>query len=148
MNKFLNNKKAIEFGNKFWDRTQECGLINITAKNLGHGKLMVSGSGHVFVNMCSYSYLGLDSHPLIIEGAIEGIKESNTLNSSISRVRVGLEILKETENLLSNLFGAEAIIPNPIYNSIYLTLQTLLIISGVKVLTNPQTTSSNSRRVL
>ncbi len=49
-------------------------------------------------------------------------------------------------NLLKN--ALYYLIPNPIYNSIYLTLQTLLIISGVKVLTNPQTTSSNSRRVL
>lgn len=109
MNKFLNNKKAIEYGNKFWDKTEEYGLINIIAKNLSHGNLIAKDCEHSFVNMCSYSYLGLDSHPLILEGAIAGIRAANALNSSISRVRVSLDILKEAEFLLSDLFQAEAI---------------------------------------
>lgn len=108
MNKFTNNKKAIEFGNPFWDKTEEYGLINIVAKNLGHGKL-ISQQEHQFINMCSYSYLGLDSHPSIIKGAIDGILSTNTLNSSISRVRVSLNLLKEVEDILTGLFQAEAI---------------------------------------
>ena len=109
INKFLNTKKAIEIGNQFWDTTEEYGLINVVGENLGHGNLRVKNNNHEFVNMCSYSYLGLDSHPKIIEGAIAGLKNANTLNSSISRVRVSLDILKDTEEQLTELFNADAL---------------------------------------
>lgn len=108
MNNFMNIKKVIEIGNPFWDRCYESGLIDIVATYSGHGKF-VTREGHKFINMCSYSYLGLDSHPKIIQGAVDGVLASKMFNYSITRTRIVLDVLKETEDLLTTVFGADAI---------------------------------------
>lgn len=63
--------------------------------------------GRELTNMSSYSYLGLDEHPRIIEAAAECLNESRILNSSLSRVRVRLGVLNEVEERLSSLFDAD-----------------------------------------
>jgi 7-keto-8-aminopelargonate synthetase-like enzyme len=63
--------------------------------------------GRELVNMSSYSYLGLDEHPRIVEAAIEGLTNSRLLNSSLSRVRARLRALDEVEERLSYLFDAD-----------------------------------------
>jgi 7-keto-8-aminopelargonate synthetase-like enzyme len=107
-NNFSNIKKIEQIGNPFWDKTEISGLSNLVARNLGGGWLEKS-NGDAFVNMCSYSYLGLDSHPAILEGAINAVKRSGTLNSTTSRVRIRSPLLDETEEALSRLFSAEAL---------------------------------------
>ena len=104
----MNTAKAIEFGNPFWTETQDNGLCNIIAENVDNGCFRLN-NGHEFINMCSYSYLGLDSNPKILQGAIEGITSSATLNSTISRVRIRFPLLNEAEEALSDLFGVNAI---------------------------------------
>lgn len=63
--------------------------------------------GRELTNMSSYSYLGLDEHPGIIEAAAKCLDESRILNSSLSRVRVRLGVLNEAEERLSSLFDAD-----------------------------------------
>jgi 7-keto-8-aminopelargonate synthetase-like enzyme len=57
--------------------------------------------------MSSYSYLGLDSHPKILEGAIQGIQSTGALNSSTSRIRVQYEILNQAESRLGELTNSD-----------------------------------------
>lgn len=107
-NVFSDIKKIAQIGNPFWDKTELSGLSNLVAENLGSG-LLEKANGDTFVNMCSYSYLGLDSHPALLEGAINAVRQSGTINSTTSRVRIRLPLLDEAEKALSHLFNTEVL---------------------------------------
>ncbi|AXW64558.1 aminotransferase class I and II (plasmid) [Ralstonia solanacearum] len=108
MHNFMNTSKAIDLGNPFWEETERSGLSNLLAHHAGNGYL-VDEVGHEFINMCSYSYLGLDAHPEMLNGAIAGLRNAGTLNSSISRVRIRLPILENAEAAMSALFNVKAL---------------------------------------
>jgi 7-keto-8-aminopelargonate synthetase-like enzyme len=108
MNKFTNIKKAKNMSQSFWQETNRLGLIGIEVNYQDDG-MMLDQNQHEFINMCSYSYLGLDGHPDIIKGAVEAIIKAKTLNSTISRVRVCLEMLSDTEAALSKFYQCEAL---------------------------------------
>ncbi|NRB67656.1 MAG: aminotransferase class I/II-fold pyridoxal phosphate-dependent enzyme [Vibrio sp.] len=107
MNKYTNIKKSIDISEGFWDTTSNNGLANIISKNMGNGEHLTVPGGEQFVNMSSYSYLGLDSHPAIIQGAIDGIQSTGALNSSTSRIRVQYEILNQAECQLGELTSSD-----------------------------------------
>jgi 7-keto-8-aminopelargonate synthetase-like enzyme len=107
LNKFANIKKAINIGNPFWDETEAAGLSNLTTAFVDSGRL-VDDAGNQFINMSSFSYLGLDAHPALVEGAIAALQRSRTLNSSIARVRMQLPVLREAEAAMSSLYDVDA----------------------------------------
>ncbi|MRU52146.1 aminotransferase class I/II-fold pyridoxal phosphate-dependent enzyme [Pseudomonas gessardii] len=107
MNRYSNIKKMVAGGDLFWSRTQEARMSGIVADNLGDGFMQVNDDK--FINMCSYSYLGLDSNIEILNGAITALDSSRTLNSSTSRVRICLPLLEEAELALSDLFSVDVL---------------------------------------
>lgn len=108
MNVFMNTMKAIELGAPFWDTTRDMGLSEIVADNAGNGDFSTR-DGAQFVNMSSYSYLGLDCEPAIVQAAADAVLRIGSLNTSISRTRVQFQLLKDAEDALSDLFGVEAL---------------------------------------
>ncbi|RKP49307.1 aminotransferase class I/II-fold pyridoxal phosphate-dependent enzyme [Trinickia fusca] len=98
----------IEIGNAFWNETEQNGLAGIVADLRPDGRL-ITASGHEFVNFSCCSYLDLDSHPKIIDGAIEALKRFGVLDHCISRIRLQLPALLELEASLSSLFRARVI---------------------------------------
>lgn len=66
-------------------------------------------SGTNIVDFVRCSYLGLDNHPLILEGALQGIKDANTLHWSCARTRLNFYALGALEETLSSLFDAQII---------------------------------------
>lgn len=109
MHLFTNIKKAIQISNNFWDVTTEAGLANIVSRNLNDGNHEALDTGQAFLNMSSYSYLGLDSHPDILQAAANSILETGSLNTSISRIRVQFDILQRAEQALADLVDAEVL---------------------------------------
>ncbi|MFH0271044.1 aminotransferase class I/II-fold pyridoxal phosphate-dependent enzyme [Vibrio jasicida] len=109
MNKYTNIKKSIDISNGFWEVTNSNGLANIISENLGNGVHKTVRDQQRFINMSSYSYLGLDSHPQILEGAIQGIQSTGALNSSTSRIRVQYEILNQAESRLGELTNSDVL---------------------------------------
>ncbi len=104
---FSNIKKVCSISAPFWDEALNSGVHDLTLSGRP-GARMVSEDGELeFVNMSSYSYLGLDEHPMILRRAAEWMHEVGALNSSLSRVRMTLPILEEVESQLSDLFGAD-----------------------------------------
>ncbi|AUW46192.1 aminotransferase class I/II-fold pyridoxal phosphate-dependent enzyme [Rhizobium leguminosarum] len=61
------------------------------------------------VDFVRCSYLGLDNHPSIIEGAIETVRRYGTLHWSCARTRLNFAVLGDLEDALSDLFGARVI---------------------------------------
>ncbi|AZF58235.1 aminotransferase class I/II-fold pyridoxal phosphate-dependent enzyme [Pseudomonas sp. R11-23-07] len=107
MNSYSNIKKIFSAGEPFWESTQEAGMSGIVAENIGSGVMEIVGKR--FINMCSYSYLGLDSNPNILEGSLSALRSTRVLNSSTSRVRIKLPLLEEAEASLSELFSVNAL---------------------------------------
>ncbi len=103
MHQYLNFKKMAEISGKGWDIAKQYGLINISARHIGNN-LLETPSGHQFINMCSCSYLGLDVHPKIIQGAIDEVRKMGTIHLTTARIRVHLTSLAETDEKLAQLF--------------------------------------------
>ena len=98
----------IALGEQSWNAITEHKLTHIRAQYTNSNRLR-TGTGHEFINMCSCSYLGLDQHPRIIEGAMQAITQEKVLILPTSRTRIGLQLIDEVEEYVSTLFRAEAI---------------------------------------
>jgi 7-keto-8-aminopelargonate synthetase-like enzyme len=105
--RYRNNDKAVGVGNAFWDMSERNGLAGIVAE-LDGGVLRTAG-GHEFVNFTCCSYLDLDSHPKVIEGAIDALRRFGVLDHCIPRSRVQIPALLELEASLGELFGADVV---------------------------------------
>lgn len=55
------------------------------------------------------SYLGLDNHPAIVDGAAKAVSDAGTLHWSCARTRLNFQSLGELEEDLSGLFGARVL---------------------------------------
>lgn len=106
-NRFRNNDAAIGIGNCFWNACEQFGLAGIVADL--EGPELVARDGHRFLNFCCCSYLDLDRHPKIIEGAIAALRRFGVLDHCIPRSRVQIPALLELEAVLGELFGAQAV---------------------------------------
>ena len=105
--RYRNNDAAVGIGNKFWETSEQNGLAGIVAE-LGDGRLRTA-AGHEFVNFTCCSYLDLDAHPKIIEGAVAGLRRFGVLDHCIPRSRVQIPALLELEASLGELFGADVV---------------------------------------
>lgn len=104
-NRYRNIAKSISIGNAFWETSERNGLAGIVAE-LTDGRLR-SSAGQEFVNFSCCSYLDLDSHPAVIEGAVAALRRYGVLDHCITRARVQIPALPELEASLSELFGAD-----------------------------------------
>ncbi|MFJ9801936.1 8-amino-7-oxononanoate synthase family protein [Streptomyces wuyuanensis] len=109
MHAYMNIKKSARISHGFWETTTEAGMFDIVAAGLGEGRHRSLADGHEFVNMSSYSYLGLDTHPKIVQGAIDAVRAEGALNTSTSRMRIRFAALRDAEDALSELFDVEAV---------------------------------------
>lgn len=109
MHTFMNVKKTIGTSTSFWKRAEAAGLGQLTA-TAARGPFLVSADdGREFLNMSSFSYLGLESHPAIVEAAAKTVVKVGSLNTSTSRMRAVFEVLRDTEEMLSDLFRVEVL---------------------------------------
>jgi 7-keto-8-aminopelargonate synthetase-like enzyme len=109
LHRFRNNQRAIPLGNRGWDEAHESHLIDLKVRALPGDRLRDQETGHEFVNLCSCAYLGLQSHPAVIEGAVEALRREGIVNLSISRLRLRMAILEELEAELTDLYQARTI---------------------------------------
>jgi 7-keto-8-aminopelargonate synthetase-like enzyme len=108
IHRFRNNVSAIEYGNRAWSIAHENGLIDIRV-DYENPQVLRRSDGHQFINLCSCSYLGLTSHPALLEGAIDALRTQGAIDLPISRIRLRLNLLEEFEERLSALMGARTI---------------------------------------
>jgi 7-keto-8-aminopelargonate synthetase-like enzyme len=107
-NMYRNGTSAVRFGNPAWEAAKQHNLIDIRCDYLTPS-ILCRLDGHEFVNLCSCSYLGLHSHPDILEGAISAIRRTGALDLPISRIRLRLNLLEEFETGLTELFGVRTL---------------------------------------
>jgi len=109
VHQYLNVKKSAEISDVFWDVTEQAGLFDVIVKGLGGGRHRAVETGREFLNMSSYSYLGLDTHPRLVQAAADAVLAEGALNTSTSRMRVRFTSLLDAEEAMSELFDAEVV---------------------------------------
>src|SRR5689334_4473584 len=85
-----NNEKLIQYGERVWQSAEENGLIGLKVDYESNNRLIVRETGHEFMVLCSCSYLGLNRHPKIIQGAIAALQEVQNTGLSLAEVRIRL----------------------------------------------------------
>jgi 7-keto-8-aminopelargonate synthetase-like enzyme len=102
---FTNYRKLISLADHDWE-TAETGKISGLNVEIKSANRMLDQYGRAFHHFCTTSYLGLDHHPEILDGAMVTLWETGTLRVANSKNRCKLAILDQFETELSELFGA------------------------------------------
>jgi 7-keto-8-aminopelargonate synthetase-like enzyme len=92
----------------FWDEALREGVNGLVVDETGPAATLRIDDRDL-TNMSSFSYLGIDENPAIIEGAIRQLARSHVIkgNNSVSLARMRPRVLDETEERLSVLFNAD-----------------------------------------
>jgi len=107
-NNFTNYRKLISLADHDWETAQTGKIagLNVEIENTNQ---MIDQYGRSFHHFCTTSYLGLDHHPALLEGAMSTLRETGTLRVANSKNRCKLTILEQYETELSELFGANCL---------------------------------------
>jgi 7-keto-8-aminopelargonate synthetase-like enzyme len=106
-NKYINTARSVEIGNPSWALAQNSGLTDLSIKHAQQGR-MQDQNGHLFMNMCSCSYLGLEVDQRLARRAADYVLSCGTVNLPTSRIRIRLKELDELEDALSAHFNCRA----------------------------------------
>lgn len=107
-NNFINYKKVVSLANADWQDAEEHRIsgLNVEVRGVNY---LTDQHARSFHHFCTTSYLGLDYHPAILNGAIRAISETGTLRIANSKNRCKLAILDQYEQELSSLFDANCL---------------------------------------
>ncbi|RKH91022.1 aminotransferase class I/II-fold pyridoxal phosphate-dependent enzyme [Corallococcus sp. AB045] len=101
-----NNQKMIPASESAWAVARESNMLNIRVEAVdGQNHLREVDTGHEFANLCSCSYLGLNSHPDVIQGGIDALRREGITGLSMAEFRIRLGLMEELEEQLADLFG-------------------------------------------
>ncbi|MHC8291158.1 aminotransferase class I/II-fold pyridoxal phosphate-dependent enzyme [Pseudomonas sp. XS1P51] len=107
-NTFTNYRKLISLADYDWE-TAEAGKVAGLNVDIRSTNRMIDQYGRAFHHFCTTSYLGLDHHPGLLDGAMTTLWETGTLRIANSKNRCKLAILDQYETELSELFGAHCL---------------------------------------
>lgn len=108
--RFRNSMALVRHSDPVWQAAADKNLIGIDVEPESNNRLVVSETRHEFVNMVSCSYLGLNSHPSVIEGAIRALRDAGITELAISPTRIKPALHAQLEEELSELFGANVLV--------------------------------------
>lgn len=101
-----NNQKMVPASESAWRVAQDANMLGIRVEfNGSQNRLREVDTGHEFVNLCSCSYLGLNSHPDVIQGGIDALRSEGVTGLSMAEFRIRLGLMEELEVQLADLFG-------------------------------------------
>lgn len=87
-----------------WAAAEAVGLIDLYPTNQPDGTL--THDGHEFLNMSSYSYLGLNRHPAVLDGAIEALQAERITGLGITPTRMQPALMREVQDRFSEVWRA------------------------------------------
>ncbi|MGD9483589.1 aminotransferase class I/II-fold pyridoxal phosphate-dependent enzyme [Streptomyces sp. TRM70308] len=104
--RFRNNQRMVPAGEAAWKLAAEHGMLDIRVDaSGGQNRLRDVRTGHEFLNLASCSYLGLNSHPTVVESGVEALRTENVTGLAMAEFRIRLEAAHRLEEELSALFG-------------------------------------------
>ena len=103
---YRNNLKMIPSSENAWKIAQDNHMLGIKVKSLGsQNRLYDIENDHEFINMCSCSYLGLNSHSSVIEGGINALRNEGITGLAMAECRIRLGIMSNLEDALTEHFN-------------------------------------------
>lgn len=101
-----NNQKMVPASESAWRVAQDANMLGIRVELLGsQNRMREVDTGHEFANLCSCSYLGLNSHPDVLQGGIDALQRAGVTGLSMAEFRIRLGLMEELEQQLADLFG-------------------------------------------
>ncbi|GAA3034649.1 aminotransferase class I/II-fold pyridoxal phosphate-dependent enzyme [Actinokineospora globicatena] len=107
---YRNSAALVDNADPVWQAAADNGLIDIAVDHESNNRLVVPETGHAFANMCSCSYLGLNRHPAVLEGVVDAVRDTGTIELMTSTTRIRPTIQRRLEEELGDLFGAHALL--------------------------------------
>ncbi|MGX7828826.1 aminotransferase class I/II-fold pyridoxal phosphate-dependent enzyme [Actinokineospora sp. 24-640] len=107
---YRNSTALVDNADPVWQAAADNGLINIVVDHESNNRLVVAETGHAFANMCSCSYLGLNRHPAVLDGVVDAVRETGTIELMTSTTRIRPTIQRRMEEELGELFGAHILL--------------------------------------
>ena len=108
--KYRNTDKLYTLSHGSWEAAEASGLINLYADSTHDKALRHFETGHVFHNMSSYSYLGLNRHPTVIQSAIDALEQERITGLGITPTRIQPSLHLEAQDGMSDLFNAKCLL--------------------------------------
>jgi 8-amino-7-oxononanoate synthase len=104
-----NTASLIDTADRHFEAAQFQGIMAIYAHPSKGRTVRLNYEDREVVDFVRCSYLGLDNHPDIVEGALEAVRSAGALHWSCARTRLNFAALGELEASLSELFAARVI---------------------------------------
>ncbi len=104
-----NTASLIVTADRHFEAAHYQGIMAIYAHPSEGRTVRLNFEDRAVVDFVRCSYLGLDNHPNIVEGAAEAVRSSGTLHWSCARTRLNFVSLGELEESLSDLFAARVV---------------------------------------
>ncbi|WP_165225802.1 aminotransferase class I/II-fold pyridoxal phosphate-dependent enzyme [Affinirhizobium pseudoryzae] len=106
---FRNTGTMIDVAGTSFDAAHFRGIMALYAAPGVGRSVRLAHNGQDAIDFVRCSYLGLDNHPAIVEGAAKAVLDDGTLHWSCARTRLNFRRLGDVEDKLSDLFGARAL---------------------------------------
>ena len=108
--RFRNNQRMVPASEAAWQLAADSGMLDIRVEAVdGQNRLRDVRTGHEFLNLSSCSYLGLNSHPTVVEAGIEALRQQQITGLAMAEFRIRLDLMHQLEAELSELFGAHVL---------------------------------------
>jgi 7-keto-8-aminopelargonate synthetase-like enzyme len=108
--RFRNSDTLVRDSDPVWQAAADNGLLGIEVEPESNNRLVVPDTGHSFVNMVSCAYLGLNSHPAVVDGAIQALRDTGTTELGLSSTRIRTTLLGQLETELGDLFATHVLV--------------------------------------
>lgn len=116
LHRFRNSAKAMALTAPSFQQVREHGLVGLSVENLG-GDLLRGADGTEFTSFSFYSYLGLENHPKVIEGAIDALRRVGMFRMPMSRMRANFDLVEQIEADLSDLWRCNLVLTSSASNA-------------------------------
>ncbi|AYZ66589.1 aminotransferase class I/II-fold pyridoxal phosphate-dependent enzyme [Burkholderia multivorans] len=105
-----NNQKMVPAAESAWDVARRNNMLGIRVAARGtQNRLVDLDTQREFVNLSSCSYLGLNSHPDVIQGGIDALRDEGITGLSMAEFRIRLGLMEELEHGLAQQFGGPVV---------------------------------------
>lgn len=104
--RYRNTDKMLDLADPVWLAAAERGLIGLNVDAPSNNTYIIRETGQEVLSLCSFAYMGLNTHPKIIQGAINALREIKSMGLGVGHTRARHRLLGHLEDELSELFNA------------------------------------------
>lgn len=104
-----NTKKMIDLSRDNFSYAYKMNVMGVYGTSKENRTVYLKDTNQEIVDFVRCGYLGLDSHPEVLQGAKQAMEDNQSTHWSCARTRLNYTIIGELEEFLSSLFSANII---------------------------------------